>query len=189
MLPGKVDRGVFVFFWGRVGEEPGLLLSDELGGLIVEVVDGFECEPAGDVVGFVVGRGFQVGGPALGGFDQLRQGFADVAVTGAIVVEVVVELVGDSCELLEKIVGVLLAAGFTRSGEEILNGFVAGVEELDEEENAVVGIVGDLSELLDFAVGERGIGALGGKGRNKREQKKDEQESAEHRFLMGGFSV
>ncbi|WP_433983229.1 hypothetical protein RBB78_17425 [Tunturiibacter empetritectus] len=52
-----------------MGKEPGLLLFDELGGLIVEVVDGFEGEPARDVVGFVVGRGFDVGGPALGGFD------------------------------------------------------------------------------------------------------------------------
>ena len=61
---------------------------------------------------------------------------------GAVVVEVVVELVGDGSELLEEIVGVLLATGLARVGEEILDGFVAGVEKFDEEENAVGGIVG-----------------------------------------------
>jgi hypothetical protein len=188
-LSGKVDRGVLVFFWRWVSEEPGLLLSDELRGLIVEIANGFEGEPTGDVVGLVVGRGFQVGGPALGGFNQLGQGFANVAVTGAVVVQIVVELVGDGSELLEEIVGVLLAAGLTRSGEEILYGFVAGIEKLDENKNAVVGIVGDLSELLYFAVGKGGVGTLGGNGRSKREQKKDEQESAEHRFLVFWFLV
>src|SRR5271156_4190097 len=113
----RVDGGVLVFFGGRMREEPGLLLFDHLCGLIVQVVDGFEGESAGDVVGFVVGRGLEVGRPALGGFDELGKDLADVAVAGAVVVKVVIELVGDGGELLEEIVGVLLATGFARTGE------------------------------------------------------------------------
>jgi hypothetical protein len=169
-LSWKVERGVLVFFWGRVGEEPGFLFFDELRGLIVEIADSFEGEPSRDVVGLVVGWSFQIGGPALGGFDQLGQGFADVAVAGAIVVQIVVELVGDGGELLEEIVGVLLAAGLARAGEEILDGFVAGIEEFDEKEDAVAGIIGGFAELLDFAVGESGFGSLGVQGKSEREQ-------------------
>ena len=52
-------------------------------------------EFAGDTVDVVLGWGLDGGGPALGGIDELRQGLADVAVVGAVVVEVVVELVCD----------------------------------------------------------------------------------------------
>jgi hypothetical protein len=168
-------------------EEPGLLLFDELRGLVMEVAHGFEGESTGDIVGFVIGWGLQIRRPALGGVDELGKSFADVAVARTVVVEVVVELVGDGGELFHEIVSVLFAAGFARAGEEILDGFVTGVEEFDEDENAVAGIVGDLAELLDFALGEGGLGALSVKVRSKQEQKEDERESAEHRFLVGGF--
>src|ERR1035437_7606967 len=58
------------------------------------------------VVGLVVGWGFDGGGPALGGFEDLGQGLAQVGVARAVVVEVVGELVGDGGELLEEVVGV-----------------------------------------------------------------------------------
>jgi hypothetical protein len=150
-------------------------------------VNGFEGESAGDVVGFVVGRGLEIGRPALGGFEEFGKGFADVAVAGAVVVEVVVEFVGDGGELLEEIVGVLPSAGFARVGEEILDRFVAGVEEFDEEENAVGGIVGGFAELLDFAVGESGFRFLGVQGESEREQEESEGKSTKHRSLMFGF--
>ncbi len=145
---------IFGFFGGWVGGEPGLLVFDELGGFFADVADGFESQLAGEVVGCVLGWLLEVGGPALGGIEELGQGFADVAVVGAVVVEIVVELVGDGGELLEQVVGVLLAAGLAWVGVEILDGFVAGVEELDEDEDAIVGEVGGLAELLDLAFGE-----------------------------------
>jgi hypothetical protein len=185
-LARQVDGSVLGFFRRRMREEPGLLLFDELRGLVVEIADGFEGEPTGDIVGFVIGWGLQVGRPALGGVDELGKGFADVAVARTVVVEVVVELVGDGGELLEEVVCVLFATGFARVGEEILDGFVAGIEEFDEEENAVAGIIGDLSELLDFALGECGLGALSVEVRSRQEQKEGERESAEHRFLVFG---
>jgi hypothetical protein len=156
-------------------EEPSFLLFDELRGLVVEVADSFEGEPAGDIVGFVIGWRLQVGGPALGSVDEFGKGFADVAMARTVVVEVIVEFVGDGGELFEEVVRVLLATGFARAGEEILDGFVTGVEELDEEKDAVTGIVGDLSELLDFAIGECGVGALSVQVRSKERQKEDER--------------
>ena len=83
---------------------------------------------------------------------------------GAVVVEVVVELVGDGGELLEEVVGVLFAAGLARMGVEVLDGLVAGVEELDEDEDAIVGEVGGVAELLDLTFGESGVVALGVEG-------------------------
>ena len=85
------------------------------------------------------GGDLSAGGPAIGGFEQLGQRLADVAVARAVVVEVVLELVGDGGELLEEIVRVLFAAGTARMGEEIVDGVGAVVEELDEDEDAVAG--------------------------------------------------
>ncbi len=133
--------GVFfgVLFCRGVGEKPFFLLVDELGGGVAKVANGFEGEFAGDTVGFVVRRGLDGRGPALGGVDELGQGFADVEVAGAVVVEVVVELVGDESDLFEEVVGVLLAAGAAGLCVEVLDGFDAGVDEFDEEEDALGG--------------------------------------------------
>jgi hypothetical protein len=59
-LAGDGGGIVLIFFGGRVGGEPGLLVFDEFGGLFAEIADGFEGQLAGDVVGLVVGRAFQV---------------------------------------------------------------------------------------------------------------------------------
>jgi len=151
----------WVFFRGWVGGEPGALLLDHLGSLFAEVTDGFEGYLAGDVVGFVVGWGFDGGGPAVGGVDELGKGFADVLVVGAVVVKVVVELVGERGELLEEVMCVLFAAGTAGDGVEILDALGAGVEELDVEENAVGGDVGGFADLLDLGLGECVLVALG----------------------------
>ena len=145
-------RGCVLRFFGRrVSGEPGLLLFDETRGFFADVTNGLESQFAGEIVGVVFGGLFKVGGPALGGIEELGQRLSDVAVTGAVVVEVVVELVGDSGELLEEVVGILFAAGFAGMGEEILDGFIARIEEFDEEKDAIVGEVGRFAELFDLA--------------------------------------
>ena len=143
----------------------------------------FEGQLAREVVGGVVGRLFDVGGPALGGVDEFGQGFADVAMVGAVVVEVVVELVGDGGELFEEVVSVLFAAGFAGVGEEILDRLVAGVEELDEDHDAIVGDVGGVAELLDLAFRQDGVVPLRGQGQAESE----ENESSERRSPIGAF--
>ena len=80
--------------------EPGLLVCEELCGFFADVADGLESQFAGEIVGGVFRRLLEIGGPTLGGVKELGQRFADVAVIGAVVVEVVVELVGDVGELL-----------------------------------------------------------------------------------------
>ena len=55
---------------GRMGGEPGLLVFEQLGGRFADVAEGFEGQLAGDVVGFVVGRGLDGGGPSLCCFDE-----------------------------------------------------------------------------------------------------------------------
>jgi hypothetical protein len=123
---------------------------------------------------------FDIGGPAFGGVDELGQDFADVLVVGAVVVQIVVELVGDGGELVEKVVGVLFAAGFAGVGEEILNPLVARVEELDKDEDAVAGVVGGFAELLDLAFGHDVIVALSVKGQGESEENESEGEPTEH---------
>jgi len=169
-----------VFFGGRVGGEPGLLIFDELGGFLADIADGFQGEFAREIVGGVFRGLFDVGRPAFRGFEELGQGFADVAVVGAVVVEVVVELVGYGGELFEEVVGVFFAARFARMGEEILDGFVAGVEELDEDEDAIVGDVGGVAKLLDLSFGEGFIVSLRAQRQSKSEKHKDEREPSEH---------
>ena len=74
---------------------------------------------------------------------------------GTVVVEVVLKLVGDGVELVEQVVRVLLASRFARVGVEVLNGLHALVEQLDEEFDALRGIVCGVAELLDLGLGER----------------------------------
>ena len=88
---------------------------------------------------------------------------------GAVVVEVVVELVGDGGELLQQIVGILFATGAAWTGVHLLNAFDPGVQELDEDEDAVVGVVGGVAELLDLAVGEGGVVPLGVERQDERD--------------------
>ena len=145
--------GLAWFGLGRgVGGEPGLLVFDELSGLFADIADGFEGQLAREVVDGVFRGLLQVGGPALGGFEELGQGLADVAVVGAVVVEVVVELVGDGGELLHQVVGVLFAARSAWMGVEIEDRLVAGVEELDEDHDAIIGDIGRLAELFDLSI-------------------------------------
>jgi hypothetical protein len=101
-------------------------------------------------------------------------------VVGAVVVKVVVEFVGDVGELLEEVVGVLFAAGFAGVGEEILDGFVARIEEFDEEKDAIVGEVGRFAELFDLAFLERSLAALSVEGQSESEEDQGEREPTEH---------
>jgi hypothetical protein len=142
-----------------MGGEPGLLVFNETGGFFADVADGLESQFAGEVVGGVLGRLFEGGGPPLGGVEEFGKGLADVAVVRTVVVKVVVKLVCDGGELLEQIVGVLLAARFAWVGEEILNGLGTGVEEFDEDKDAIGGEVRRLAELLHLTLRE---GALVG---------------------------
>jgi hypothetical protein len=170
-LAGNFLRGNVGILLGRwVGGEPGLLLFDEASGLFAYVADGFEGQFAGETVGGVFRWLFEVGGPALGGVEEFGQGFANVAMVGAVVVKVVVELVGDCSELLEKVVSIFFATGLAGVSEEILDRLVSGVEELDEDEDAIVGEVGRFAELLDFTFGEGGVAALCVKGQNESEE-------------------
>ena len=159
--------------------EPRLLAFDEVGRVFAEVADGVEGQLAGDVVGIVVGRGAEDRGPALGGVDELGQGLADVAVTLAVVVEVVLKLVGDGGELLEEVVGVLLTAGLARVREEVADGVGALVEELDVDEDAVAGDVGGVAELLDLAFGEGVVVALGVDRRREAHERRSQQNESE----------
>src|SRR6266481_5229380 len=115
--------------------------------------------PGSDVVGRA-GTGRVVLGKAAGWGFAVASCFADVAVIGTVVVEVIVELVGDVGELTEEIVGVLFAAGFAGVSEEILDPLVALVEELDEDEDAIVGDVSRVAELLDLRFREGIVAAL-----------------------------
>jgi hypothetical protein len=177
---GFVRRYVLRFLVWGVGCEPGLLFFDEVSGFFADVADGFEGQLSGEVVCGVFGRLFDVGGPALGSVEEFGQGFANVAVVGAVVVQVIVQLVGDVGELLEEVVGVLFASGFAGAGEEILNCLVAGVEKFDEDEDAIVGDVGGVAELLDLAFREGTVAALGAKGQDQSEENEGEGEPAEH---------
>jgi len=49
---------------------------------------------------------------------------------------------------------VLLAAGATRPGVETLQGIYPDIDELDEEQNPVIGDVSRVAELLDLSFGE-----------------------------------
>ena len=71
---------------------------------------------------------------------------------GAVVVEVVGELVGDRGELAEQLAGVLFAAGAARLGVEVLDLLEAEIVEFDEEEDAIAGEVARLADLVGFAV-------------------------------------
>jgi hypothetical protein len=171
---------VLRFLVWRVSGEPGLLFFDEVCGFFADIADGLEGQFAGEIVCGVFGGLFEVGGPALSSIEKLGQDLADVAVVGAVVVEVVVEFVGDVGELLEEIVSVLFAAGFAGTGEEILNRLVAGVEELDEDKDAIAGVVGGVAQLLDLALREGTLAALGVEGQNECEENEGEREPAEH---------
>jgi hypothetical protein len=157
-LAGDVDGWglvvVVLLLRGGMEFEVGGLGGLEFGGVFAEVADGFEGYFAGDAVGGVVGRGLEGGGPAVGGVDDLGQDFAQVDVAGAVVVEVVGELVGDGGELLDEVVGILLAAGAAGMGVEVLNLVDAEVEEFDEEEDAGFGVVAGVADLVDLGLGE-----------------------------------
>jgi hypothetical protein len=77
-------------------------------------------------------------------------------------------------------VGVLFAAGFAGVGEEVLDPFVARVEELDEDEDAIAGEVGGFAELLDLAFRHGIVFALSVEGQSKSEENEGEREPTEH---------
>jgi hypothetical protein len=181
-LAGGCDGLVRVFFGGRVSGKPGLLISDELRGFFADVADGLKGKFAREVICGVFGRLFEVGGPALGGVEKLGQDFTDVAMVGTVVVEVVVEFVGDGGKLLEEIVCVFFATGFARVSEEILDGLVARIEELDEDQNAIAGDIGGVAKLLDLSFRESALATLGMERQRKSEHNESEQEPTEHWF-------
>ena len=168
-----------IFFLRRMGGEPRLLLSDHLGGLFAEIADGLERQPALDVVGVVVRRRLDGGGPAFKSIDEFRKRLADVAVAGTVVVEVVIELVCEGSELLEEIVGVLLAAGTAGFRVEILQGLDADVDELDEDHDTVIGDVSGVAEFFDLFFGESGFSALCAEWQRE-SQEGEEKEGAAH---------
>ena len=181
---GNVDGFVLVFFCRRMGGEPGFLVCNELGGVLAEIIDGVKSQLARDVVGLIVGWGLNVGGPAVGGLKEFGEGFADVAVAGAVIVEVVFQFVGDGSELFEEVVGVLLAAGVMRIREEVMKGADALVEKLDEDEDAVARDVSGVAELFDLGVRERVVVALGVERHVERENSEGEAESSKHSGLV-----
>ena len=65
--------------------------------------------------------------------------------------------------------GVLLAAGAAGMGVEVVDLLGAEVEELDEEKDAVGGVVAGLADLVDLGLGEVGIALLGVEGRGEGE--------------------
>ena len=97
--------------------EVGDLFRQQLFGGVVGVGHGGERELAGYVVAVVGRGGAQCALPALCGLCELWEGFAQIAVLRAVLVEVVIELIGDVGNLREEVVQVKLAAGVTRPGE------------------------------------------------------------------------
>lgn len=170
-----------MFGW-RVGGKPDSLLFDELGGGFAEIANGLQSQFAGDVVGFVVCGRFEGCGPTLGGAQELGESLAEVAVGWAVVVEVIVELVGNVSELFEEIVDVLFASRLARTVSEGFDGLRALVQKLDEDEDAIAGDVGGVAKLLNFGIGERSRFALGVQGREKK-QKESEGEDAGYQWL------
>ena len=115
---------------------------------------------------------------------------ADVDAAGAVVVEVVGELVGDGGELKDEVVGVLLAAGTAGMGVEVVQLLGAQVEELDEEKDAVGGVVAVLSDLVDLGLGEGGVAGLGAERRGEGEEEGEgEGEAAEHGADLRGCRI
>jgi hypothetical protein len=163
-----------------MGLEPGGLVVGELGGVFAEVAEGLEGEAAGDVVGVVFGEGVEGGGPAGDGGEDFGEGAAQIDVAGAVVVEVVGELVGDGGELKDEVVGVLLAARVAGVGVEVVQFLGAEVEKLDEEKDAVGGIVAVLADLVDLSLGEGGVAWLGAEGRGEGKKREGEDEAAGH---------
>ena len=76
--------------------------------------------------------------------------------------------------------GVLLAAGAAGMGVEVVQLLGAQVEELDEEKDAVGGVVAVLSDLIDLGLGEGGVGRLGAEGNGEGEEYEGEDEAAGH---------
>jgi hypothetical protein len=165
-----------------MGLEPGGLIGGELGGVFAEVAEGLDGEAACDVVGVVFGEGVEGGGPAGDGGEDFGEGAAEVDVAGAVFVEVVGELVGDGGELKDEVVGVLLAAGSAGMGVEVVEFLGAEVEEVDEEKDAVGGIVAVLPDLVDLGLGEGGVGGLGAErsGEGEESEGEGEGEAAGH---------
>jgi hypothetical protein len=91
-------------------------------------------------------------------------------VVRSVVIEVVVELVGDVGELLEEVVGILFAAGPAGMSEEVLDLLVARVEELDEDEDAIAWEIGGVAELFYFTFRQGVVAALGVEGRDEGEE-------------------
>jgi hypothetical protein len=172
--------GGLPFLRRRVCEEPGLLLFDKTRYLLADVANGLQSKFAREIVDRVVGRLFEVGGPTLGRLQKFGQSFANIAVAWAVVVEVIVELVRDRGELVKKIVRVLFASRFAGMSVELLDRFITGVEEFDEDENAIVRNIGSFTKLLNLAFGERGVGALGTEGQSNNQKEKSKREPTVH---------
>jgi hypothetical protein len=159
-FPLLLDDVAFSILLRRVGGKPGLLVLDEVFGVFAEVADGLERELTGDVVGVVVGWGLDDGGPAVDGAEELWQGLADVAVAGAVLVQVVFEVVSDGRELLEHVMDVLLAAGAAGARGQFADRLRALIHEPDEGQDALVGEAIGVTEFFDFFLRQWVFGAL-----------------------------
>lgn len=166
--------------------EPDGLFGGEFGCGFAEVADGFESKLAGDAVCLIVRRGFEGGGPAVGCFEDFGQGAPQVGMAWAIVVEVIGEFVSDGCELIEEVVGVLLATGAARLCVEIGDFLCAEVEEFDECEDTVGGVVAEFANLFDLGLGEGVVGMLGVQGRGEDEESEQGVEGGLHGWQSFG---
>lgn len=103
----------------------------------------------------------------------------------AVVIQVVVEFVCNGGELFEEVVGVLFAAGLSGVGVQGSDGVAAGVEEFDEDQDAVVGDIGGGAQLLDLGFREGGIVSLSGVYRGgDGQQEEREQKATNHADLV-----
>jgi len=110
-------------------------------------------------------------------------------VSRTVVVEVVVEFVGDAGELFEEIVEVLLTTRFAWADGQGLDGFSADVEQLDEDEDTIVGDVGGVAQLFYLSIGHRIALALGVHRQREEHKEKREAEATEHRVQRPDFRL
>jgi len=99
---------------------------------------------------------------------------------GAVVVQVVVELVGDGGELLEEVVGVLFAARLRGWAKRSWILLLRASRSLMKTRMRFAGEVGGFAELLDLPSDIAFIVALSVKGQSESEENESEREPTEH---------
>src|SRR6185312_6761970 len=150
-----IDRSALAFFCRWMGCKPRFLRRDKLGSVVPKISDRFKSQLAGYVISGIVGRGLDVRRPAVCSLDKFRQRLADVTVPRGIVVEVVLQLVGDGGELLKEIVSILFAAGTAWMREQVMDGPGTFVKEFNEDHDAVARNIRRVAKLLYLSVRKR----------------------------------